>query len=346
MEGALRVAPLLVLLRLLADHKLDVHALIRGAGCDPAQFSDPENNIDFLAVGRLLDHVATATRLPYPGLEFGRLAGLDVLGPLGNAIRFAPDVGTALRALMLHFHLHDRGAVPTLWESRGRSMFGYTLYCPDIRGVDHIYDAALAISYNVLAELVGKKWKCIEVHMFRDPPTDEKPFREHFRSKMRFRTEHAAIVFPATCLSEPLDGADPFAYALALRKLEDMDAATENRLLSNKVRRVLYRKLIGEGGTSGIVLNDIAELFELHPRTFNRRLQVEGMTFNKLLTETRHKTALQLLRDTHLLIRDIAFLLGYADTACFNRAFRRWSGTTASKWRATNSTDQEKVRVS
>jgi hypothetical protein len=108
-EGFVRMALLLGLPRLLANHGLDANAVIRDGGCDPAWFSNPDNTIDFVAVGRLLDHTAVVTGNPYPGLELGRVLGLDVLGKLGEAIRFAPDLGTALRTLILNFHLHDRG---------------------------------------------------------------------------------------------------------------------------------------------------------------------------------------------------------------------------------------------
>jgi AraC-like DNA-binding protein len=332
-DGALRMAPLLGLPRLLADRGLDGDAVIREVGCDPALFGDPDNTIDFAAVGRLLVHTAAATGYPYPGLELGRGAGLDALGPLGQAIRLAPDVGTALRALILHFHLHNRSAVPSLRETKSEAMFGYTIYCPDVPGTDHIYDAALAISLNAIAELAGKGWKATEVRLFRDPPTDPEPFRRHFRTRLRFAAAHAAIVFPAADLARPLAGADPSAYALALRQLSALEAATDARLLTNQVRRLLHRLFLSGSGPEGIDLPRVARLFALHPRTLNRRLRAQGTTFNALLAETRYAIARQLLRDTGLQTRDIAFILGYAASASFGLAFRRWSGTTATAWR-------------
>lgn len=335
-EGALRMAPLLSLPRLLADHGVDPDAAIREVGCDPALFTDPENTIDFLAVGRLLIHTAKVTGNPYPGLELGRCSGVDVLGAVGAAVRYAPDLATALHALMLHFHLHDRGAVPSLQETHDEAIFGYTLYCPNVPGTDHIYDAALVITRNMLAELSGNDWKMTEVRLFRDPPGDAEPFRRHFGVPVRFEAEHAAVVFPAAELTRPLPGANPRAYAKALRELEDMDDSNDGSQLSSKVRRLLQRIFISGSGLDGVDLQGTARLFALHPRTFNRRLRAEGTTFNALLAETRYEIARQLLRDTHLQISDIAMILGYADSASFNHAFRRWFGATATQWRSSN----------
>ena len=100
--------------------------------------------------------------------------------------------------------------------------------------------------------------------------------------------------------------------------------------------RLLNRMLISGSAPGGIDLRGIAQFFTLHPRTLNRRLRAEGTTFSALLVEARFKIARQLLRDTRLQTTEIAYILGYADTASFDHAFRRWSGTTATKWRSSN----------
>jgi len=335
-EGAVRLAPLLGLPRLLADHGLDADAVILEAGCDPSLFSNPENTIDFAAVGHLLAHTAAVTGQPCPGLELGRRLGLNVLGVLGEALRFAPDLGTALNALMLHFHLHDRGAVPSLWTSNGNAMFGYTLVCPEASGTDHIYDAAMIITRNVLSELAGKEWKITEVHLFREPPEQMEIFERSFRAPLRFEADHSAIVFPSADLTRPLPHADEVVYARALRELENLGGSSDAELLENKVHRLLHRLLITGSGPAGIDLKAVAGLFAVHPRTLNRRLLAEGTTFNTLLAAARYEVARQLLRDTRMQIADIAFVLGYAESASFNRAFRRWSGITATEWRVKN----------
>lgn len=332
-DGALRVAPLLRLPQILADHGLDADIVIREAGCDPSLLRDPENTITFASVGRLLTHAAAVTGCAHLGLELGRQLGLQVLGLVGQMARLAPDIGTALRSLILHLHLHDRGAIPALWEGNGEAMFGYTIHCPDVVGTDHIYDAALAIGHNIVAEFAGEGWKATEVRLFRDPPVDIVPYQKHYRTRLRFGAERAVLVFPASDLARPLASADPRAYAQALRDLERLDKLS-GAGFANKVRRLLRRLLITGAGPDGIDLRDVAQLFALHPRTLNRRLRAEGTTFKALLMETRYEIARQLLRDTHLQTADIAYTLGYADSASFNHAFRRWSGTNATAWRS------------
>jgi AraC-like DNA-binding protein len=81
-------------------------------------------------------------------------------------------------------------------------------------------------------------------------------------------------------------------------------------------------------------LDAVAEVFTVHRRTLNRRLRESGVTFRQVLDEVRRQRARQLLRDTDLPVLAIAGTLGYADAPAFTRAFRRWSGTTPTAWRA------------
>jgi AraC-like DNA-binding protein len=329
-----RVAPVASLPRLMTEQGLDADAVIRAQGCDPTVFTDPDNIISFSSIGRLLAHIAEVTHCPYPGLALGRQRGLDASGAVGRAVRLAPDVGTALRAFILNMHLHDRGAVPYLWTDRRRALFGYTLYCTDVTGTDQIHDGALAIACNMIRELAGPDWRATEIRLFRDPPDDKTPFREHFQAPLRFRAEQAAIIFPGADLERPCVGADAAGYTRAMSDLEALNRAS-GLGFADQVRRVLLRLLVTGVSVGGTTLDRaaIAQLFALHPRTLNRRLRAEGTTFSALLAQARYDIARELLRDTGLAVQDIACALGYAGTAPFTVAFHGWSGMTAATWR-------------
>ena len=65
----------------------------------------------------------------------------------------------------------------------------------------------------------------------------------------------------------------------------------------------------------------------LHPRTLERRLSRWGASFESLLDEFRRIRSLQLIQQGTHSLTDIAFLVGYSDSAHFTRAFRRWTGS-------------------
>jgi len=332
------MAALLPLPGLLRELGEDPDRLIGEAGVDLTLFEDPENTIPFMAMGRLLIHCAAATRCPHLGLELGRRSGLETLGLLGTLAAVAPDLGSALRAIILYSHLHDRGAVPLLWEQGDQARLGYVIHWPDVPGTHQIYDGVLAMIFNILKTLGGPDWKATEVALHPvpnwAPDRDLAPYRALFRTRLRVGSQHAAVAFPATCLTRPLTGADAVAHVRILREIEALESL-RGLGLRERVRRVLRRLLIAGDPASGTSLERMAALFGLHPRTLNRRLQAEGASFRVLLEETRYRIACQLLRDTLLPAQELAVTLGYADATAFSRSFRRWSGTSPTRWRAT-----------
>lgn len=72
----------------------------------------------------------------------------------------------------------------------------------------------------------------------------------------------------------------------------------------------------------------------MHPRTMQRRLEREGVSYRAVLDQARYVRARELIvwhRDVSL--TEIAYELGYGDQAAFSRAFRRWSGEPPSALR-------------
>ncbi|MNT89834.1 HTH-type transcriptional regulator VirS [compost metagenome] len=71
----------------------------------------------------------------------------------------------------------------------------------------------------------------------------------------------------------------------------------------------------------------------LSTRKLQRQLELEGYTFQDLLTESRQAMACHYLQDSTIKISQLADLLGYADQSAFSRAFQRWHGLSPREWR-------------
>jgi AraC-like DNA-binding protein len=69
------------------------------------------------------------------------------------------------------------------------------------------------------------------------------------------------------------------------------------------------------------------------PRTLQRRLRDQGADFKKLVDDTRRRFALRYLGDRKNTLTEVAYLLGYSEVSAFNRAFKRWTGSTPSDYR-------------
>lgn len=328
-EGAARLGPLVQVPALLEELGVEPEAVLREEGIAPQFLANPENVIGFIPGGRLLTRCAETTGCAHFGLLLGRRSGVEALGLIGLLASNAPDLGTALRDLILHMHLSDRGAVPFL-SVEGRCAFlGYSIYHPRVESIRHIYDVVMAVVCNVMRALCGPDWHPSEVIFSHSRPANVKPFRDHFQAPLRFDAPRTGLLFPASYLDHPLPGSNPQLRQLLEQRVAALETEGAGDFVA-LVRRILHNLVLDGHGS----LSEVAQVFGIHHRTLNRRLRESGWTFKALLDEVRHEIARQLLADTDLSVLELAAVLGYADDTAFTRAFKRWSGVPPSAWRA------------
>lgn len=81
------------------------------------------------------------------------------------------------------------------------------------------------------------------------------------------------------------------------------------------------------------VLEEVAGLLRVSPRTLQRLFAAEGISYSDIVERCRCKTACESLESTRISIKDIAVSLGYRDASSFSRAFRRWTGAAPRAYR-------------
>jgi AraC-like DNA-binding protein len=307
---------------------VDPAEVCKAASFDFTLFDDPANLITYRAASHLFRVCVEQTGCAHFGLLQGRKHGLDVLGIVGLLVKYAPDAGTALHNLVRYMHLQIRGAVATLEESDRYAIFGYEIYEADAEATDQIADASLANMFNIVAALCGPYWKPIEVRFEHRKPSDLTPFQRFFQAPLRYEMHENALVFAATWLRRPLPMGDPELRRLLQSQVKALEAQYRDDF-PQTVRSILRTGLLTGHGSA----DQVATLLSMHGRTLHRRLAVHGTNFKALVDECRYEIARQMLKDTDSGVGHIADMLDYADTSAFARAFRRWSGTTPSRWR-------------
>ena len=168
-----------------------------------------------------------------------------------------------------------------------------------------------------------------EVLLSHKSPADVRPYRRFFRVPVRFDAEQSALVFSASKLECPVPGADPRQRAILEASVARYWSVALPNVTDQVVRILRPRVLFGD-----FTLAAVAHCLTMHPRTLNRHLKAEGITFRELLNEARFEVARQLLLGTRIDITGIATALGYADTSVFSHAFRRMAGASPLEWRA------------
>lgn len=81
-------------------------------------------------------------------------------------------------------------------------------------------------------------------------------------------------------------------------------------------------------------LAEVASCFHLTPRTFQRRLARERLTFREIADDLKKQLSTLLLHHRDYSIADVSYLLDYSEPAAFVHAFNKWYGYPPSTLRA------------
>jgi AraC-like DNA-binding protein len=328
-QDVVRAGPLVPIRDVLRELGVDPGPVLARADFDARLLDDPEQRVDFDQVARLMHVAIDATGCQHLGLLLGQRFSPATMGLVYQLMKHSPSLQEALRAVVLHLQVHDRGGAPFIVNSgRHEVALAYGIYHRGEFDVAPIYDIALAIMFSFLRELCGPRWTPLRVTFPRRRPASVAPYRRLFGAPLVFDAEHASIVIADRWLDAPMRGADPSVRA-ALEELVRQREAAEALSMSSKVRRVL-RSLVLTGGTSA---DQIAYMFSMSRRSLHRQLAADGTSLHLLISETRFEVARQLLTESDMPAGDVAAALHYADASAFSRAFKHWSGVSPRQWR-------------
>ena len=85
--------------------------------------------------------------------------------------------------------------------------------------------------------------------------------------------------------------------------------------------------------TGNARMDTVARKLGISRQTLFRRLKAEGVTFEQVHDELRHKLALHYLAGKKVSVNETAYLVGFSEAAAFSRAFKRWTGASPGKMR-------------
>lgn len=327
-QGMHRVGALCRYPALLEDVGADPALVFRRAGLSLADVASPDQIISFAGFGRLLLAGRELTGLEHIGAMAGRRASLDHLGPVGQLMRHAPTLGVAIADLVRNQPRYIRGAAVYTVVTGHRLTLGYAVHQPSTPGLQLIWDAVAAAGKSYFAEL-GAQPSRIEAMLPR--PRPEKPAIWHhvLGPNLHFDARHDGVALTLSDLSHPVPGADPDIRRACEAQVRSYFVAQWPDLAGRLEREIRVRLMTGQAVSRDM----LAAWAGLGPRSLNRQLSAEATSFKDILTRARREMAMQLLSGTRLSLDQISRALGYSEQSAFARAFREWSGFSASEWR-------------
>lgn len=329
-EDALqRMSPLVGIPGLLSEFGVEPATVLEGLPLDPSVFESPETRIPYHLACRLVQACVVQTRCPHFGLLLGARADHRVLGPAGEWMRNAPNLGACLSGFVAMQPSASRGGAVYVFSSHDVVYFGYGIYGKRAEGWQHLYPLVVAMAHNVVQKLTGGMARPTEVLLSVRDPADKKPYHDVFRVPVLFNQPMSALVFPKQAMDLPIVGASPVDFSELERRAAALMPPGQNAW-TDRVKRVLRSLILETEPVSAVV----AQRLQVSDRTLRRHLAGEGTSFQAVLDDLRFETARELLEVTTLGVGEIAFALSYSTHSAFADAFRRWSGTTPQRWRS------------
>ena len=165
---------------------------------------------------------------------------------------------------------------------------------------------------------------------FLPPPTTVAEYERLYQCSVKFSMPYNEVKFDERYLNLSL----PNANALTRQLLEEQCATQAIEILGPISFSEKIRQKIKEVDDSKMPnLEEISAELHTTSRTIRRKLKMEGITFQEILTMELSKKSIQLLQTTNLTVEQIADRIGYGESSSFIHAFKRWTGKTPKYYR-------------
>jgi AraC-like DNA-binding protein len=205
--------------------------------------------------------------------------------------------------------LHDGGVL--------RRLFGYGTW--------------FILVHGLACWLVHRRIPLREMQFRCPPPGDDSHYRTRFCENVKFNGKTTHITFASELLdlkiAESAETVDNFLRAAPANLLVKYrnDAST-----SAQVRHRLRSQLPDAWPD----LEQLAQELSVSGTTLQRRLQQEGLSYQRVKDDLRRDIAIDLLSSASLTVAEVAERTGFQETSAFHRAFKKWTGVSPGAYRS------------
>jgi AraC-like DNA-binding protein len=170
-----------------------------------------------------------------------------------------------------------------------------------------------------------------EVHLTFAAPDYADEYERFFGAPAAFGTEWNAMRIEESRLAQQIAVQPRFAFGILSHHAEQLLRSLEGSKSTRGRVESLLMPILHTGDAS---MDLIARRLSVSRQTVYRQLKAEGVTFETVLDELRHKLAVHYLKGRKTSVNETAYLVGFSEPAAFSRAFKRWTGASPRSVRA------------
>lgn len=268
-------------------------------------------------------------------LELGKNIRFDSLGAVGSMVATSATPREAFDDFaQFKDIIHPYANFDLLDHGNGVSSVVYSV-SEDEPLAENIYYVEMFFSaFSSLTKLllIGSP-KVNEITFSFPAPSYVDSYRKMFGPNLKFNARRNELFFDTRWLDLDLDSSSPEFKKLSTQKaLSELSKLPSEDNLVARVVRCIEEHI----GHSVLSMQKVADKLNTTPRTLQRRLKDESITYAALRDQVLYKHARRYLIETDLDMATISANLSFSEPATFNNAFKRWSGMSPGAYRKSN----------
>lgn len=302
--------------------------LLRDAGIVAAQLRQPNSYLPYKKIADLLDDTAHHCREPLFGLLMASRQSLLAIGEIALLSGRQPTVENALSFAQQNLYLHASGVHMKFSKLGANAEISLSFDFTNKNGLLQLSQLSAAQLFNAVRIVIDVENPKINLHLQQCAPKGVGLHEVNTYGKLRFESAFDGISFPIEYLKRsPLTNEELMREHL-LARIQVLKAQYPDNLKAQVCHLIGSLLHTGDCG-----IEVVSHSLGLQSRMLQKRLQLDGCSFSKLLQETRLEIAKQNLLRDKTSITDLALNLGYADVSVFSRHFKQWTGLSPRNWR-------------
>jgi AraC-like DNA-binding protein len=312
---------ILILIDMVEERGCNRDEILRGTSLAETGIGSIGARVSDSDFSRLVNNALALTGDPGLGLQLGLKLNLSAHAVLGQAFLTCRDLGQVMDLFLKYYHLLAPGLQLEFNEVEDRCVMT-TVSDTAITPVEFGYELLYAAILNTLRGLLNRPDLKLRIEFPYPRPAHVGLYYQVLGDDLHFDRTLGRCSFPRALLAAPLPSSNPALRSLyeaecarLLADLEEEDSVAERTLR-------LLRKLEGQYPQ----MPQIAGMLNFSPRTYRRRLEDEGQSFQALLDKVRAEHATRYLQNTRLPLSTIAYMVGFNDASNFRRAYNKWTG--------------------
>lgn len=267
---------------------------------------------------------------PNLGLELSAETGVETIGAVGYLFLSSGTLEQAFGSLVRNISAIQDVSHMELSLGKRYALVRYRVAHSDLAQCRQDNEYSLAFMWRLIQLFTGNNCPLVQVDFEHAQPADVGQHRRLFRAPVLFNQPNNNIYLPLSAMAMTSAALDSHLYPILEAQVnESVARRAQASSFSDQVVQILSDDLLREGARA----HKVAARMSVSTATLHRRLRAESTSFKTLMDSHCKMLAQRMMSQDTITVAAIARRLGYAESACLTRAFRRWFGMTPRQYR-------------